>query len=337
MLESAESTLIMHRMAYRAFSSLILAAAALLVSPVLAQTKPPQAVRRAQPPKFDAMAPAQSPFYRDAFAEGLVGSRPTNLGQTASVASTGNVPTSGVGSPATGGVAGSGWSAIISAATVEDMVKGLKLQVDQNVTTPTDFAGKGYKVARRDFTILAMLFAIAGEYDSDVRWKKDAPIARDVFARTAANAKVGTPQVYQEAKLRKDELTDLLSGSSPYGGKEAEAAAAWKDVCGRSPLMQHLEAAWEPALKPLLSNKAKFAANRDELMKHAEMLAAIGQVLSKPGMPDADDEEYAKFCHELRDGARAIADAIKLDNYEAAAAGSAQITKSCAQCHESYR
>src|SRR5690606_11712664 len=128
---------------------------------------------------------------------------------------------------------------IVSATTVEDMVKGHKLQVDQNVTTPTDFAGKGYKVASRDFSILAMLFAIAGEYDCDVRWKKDAPAARDVFARTAANAKVGTPQVYQEAKLRKEELADLLNGSSPYGGKESEVAAPWKDVCGRSPLMQH--------------------------------------------------------------------------------------------------
>ncbi|MCU0880622.1 MAG: hypothetical protein MUF06_22865 [Pirellulaceae bacterium] len=327
----------MHRTLCCALSWLILAAAVLLVSPSLAQTKAPQAVRRAQPPKFDAAATAQSPFYRDAFAEGLVGNRPANLGQAASVASTGNGPAAGGGSPATGGVAGSGWSAIISSATVEDMVKGLKLQVDQNVTTPTDFAGKGYKVARRDFSILAMLFAIAGEYESEVRWKKEAPLARDVFARTAANAKVGTPQVYQEAKLRKDELTDLLNGSNPYGGKEAEAAAVWKDVCGRSPLMQHLEAAWEPALKPLLSDKAKFAANRDEIVKHAEMLAAIGQVLSKPGMPDADDEEYAKFCNELRDGARGIADAIKLDNYDAAVAGSARITKSCIQCHESYR
>jgi hypothetical protein len=326
----------MHRTFDCARSRLILAAVVLLVSPVLAQTKPPQAVRRAQPPKFDGAAAAQSPFYRDAFAEGLVGSRPANLGQAASVASTSNVPAAG-GAPAAGGVAGSGWSAIISSTTVEDMVKRLKLQVDQNVTTPTDFAGKGYKVARRDFTLLAMLFAIAGEYDSDVRWKKDAPLARDVFARTAANAKVGTPQVYQEARLRKDELADLLNGSNPYGGKEAEAAAAWKDVCGRSPLMQHLEAVWEPSLKPLLTDKAKFAANREEITKHAEMLAAIGQVLAKPGLPDADDDEYAKFCHELRDGARAIADAVKLDNYDAAAAGSAQITKSCVQCHESYR
>lgn len=322
---------------------LLVAALAWLVSPAAAQTKAPQAVRRAQPPKFDAAPAAPSPFYRDAFAEGLVGSRPANLGQAANVARAGSAPAadsasaadSGAGAP--GGVAGSGWSAIISSTTLEDMVKGLKLQVDQNVTTPTDFAGKGYKAARRDFTILAMLFAIAGEYDGDVRWKKVAPAARDVFARTAANAKVGTPQVYQEAKLRKEELADLLSGSSPYGGKESEAAAPWKDVCGRSPLMQHLEAVWEPSLKPHLTDKAKFAANREEITKHAEMLAAIGQVLTKPGMPDADDDEYAKFCQELRDGARAIADAVKLDNYDAAAAGSAQITRSCAQCHESYR
>jgi hypothetical protein len=234
-------------------------------------------------------------------------------------------------------VAGSGWSAIISAATIEDEIKALKLQVDGEVTTPSDFAGKGYKLARRDFSMLAMLFGIAGEYDADVRWKKDAPAARDVFGRTAANAKVGTQQVFQEAKLRKDELTDLVSGSSPFGGKEADPKAPWKDVCNRSPLMQHLEVIWEPRLKPLLADKGQFTANADKVLHDAEVIAAIGQVLAKEGMADADSEDYTKFCDALRDGARAIADGVKLKNYDQAAAGSTTVSKACAECHENYR
>ena len=202
--------------------------------------RPAKTVKRAQPPKFSKT----DNFYADAFKEGLVGERPGNLSQPAAVATGGNTAAPGSGSTTgsgAGGVAGSGWAALISGPTIEDEIKALKLQVDQNVTTPSDFAGKGYKLARRDFSMLAMLFGIAGEYEGDVRWKNDAPAARDVFARTANNAKVGTQQVWQEAKLRKDELTDLIGGSSPYGGKEAEAKAAWKDVCGRAPLMQHLE------------------------------------------------------------------------------------------------
>ena len=108
----------------------------------------------------------------------------------------------------------------------------------------------------------------------------------------------------QEAKLRKDELTDLLGGSSPFGGKQAEAKAPWKDVCGRSPLMQHLENIWEPRLKPALADKGQFTANADKVLRDAEMITAIGHVLAKDGMADADSEEYVKFCNALRDGAQ---------------------------------
>src|SRR5262245_35167748 len=105
--------------------------------------------------------------------------------------------------------------------------------------------------------------------------RKTLPLL-DVFARTAANSKVGTSQVFQEAKLRKAELQDLVGGSSPYQGKDAEAKAAWNTVCDRSPLMQHLEKIYEPELKPLLSDKGQFTANLEKVTHNAEIIGAIG-------------------------------------------------------------
>jgi hypothetical protein len=302
-----------------------------LALPALTQTKASKAVKRAQPPKFDRT----DAFYADAFKEGLVGQRPTNLSQAAATAAAGN-PSSSSGSGATG-VPGSGWASLITATTLEDEVKALKLQIDQTITTPSDFAGKGYKAARRDFTMLAMLFGIAGEYESDVRWKKEAPAARNMLARTAANAKVGTSQVFQEAKLRKEELTDLLGGGGPFAGKEADFKATWKDVCGRAPLMQHLNVVWEPKLKPMLADQGQFTANAARIQHDAQIISAVGEVLAKEGMVDAESDEYKAFCFKLRDGAKAIVEAVKLKNFEAAASGSATITKACADCHDNYR
>lgn len=313
--------------------SLLLLAFAVPAMLAWAQTKGPKVVKRAQPPKFGA----DTTFYPDAFKDGLVGDRPANLGQAAAVAV--NVGGNPAVAPAAGagGLAGSGWSAIISPTTIEDTIKAMKLQVDAEVTTPSDFAGKGAKLARRDFSVLAMLFAIAGEYDAEVRWKKDAPAARDVFARTASNAKVGTNQVFQEAKLRKDELTDLIGGANPFGDKTGEVKASWKDVCGRSPLMQYLELIWEPKLKPLLADKGQFNAGADKALQDAELIAVIGEVLAKEGMEDADSEEYKKFCNDLRKGGRDIVDGVKLKNFEQATAGGTIISKACAECHENYR
>jgi hypothetical protein len=303
-----------------------------------AQTKAKKPIKRAQPPKFTKT----DTFYADAFKEGLVGERPADLSQPAGAAAASGKAAGGASVPATAAngasaAAGTGWSALISPTTIEDSIKELKLQVDKEVTTASDFAGKGHKLARRDYSLLAMLFGIAGEYEGDVRWKKDAPVARDAFARSAANFKVGTPQAHQEAKVRKEELTDLVGGSSPYAGKTAEVKANWGQVANRAPLMQHLESVWEPRLKPALADKAKFTASADKLLHDAELFAAIGEVLAKEGMEDADSDEYKAFCNRLRDGAKAIIDAVKSKNYEQATSAGAAIGKACTECHENYR
>jgi hypothetical protein len=309
---------------------------------VLAQTGvskgPPKPVKRAQPP---AELPGDA-FFHDAFKEALVGERPGNLAAgSASTAGSGvaasGTPTASSGSGGGRPGAGGNWSQWVSAATIEDTIKQLKQQIDRQITTPSDFAGKGHKLARRDFTLLAVLFAVAAEYDGDVRWKKEAAAARDAFGRSAANFKVGTTQAFNEARSRKDELAELIGGSSPFAGKEAEPAANWGQLAGRGPLMQFLEQVWEPRLKPALADKAKFTANAEQVLHDAELFALIGEVLAKEGMPDADASEYREFSHRLRDGARQVRDAVLQKNYEQASAASAVITKACAECHENYR
>lgn len=300
------------------------------------QTKGKKPVRRAQPPKIERRSEL---FFENAFTEALSGSRPANLGQPPSaVASTaGNLSSAAPAGSSAVGDPSAGWSKIISATAIEDEIKALKLKIDATVTSPSDYAGKGYKAARRDFTLLALLFGIAGEYDGDVRWKKDSPAARDVLARTAANSKVGTQQVFNEAKLRKQELQDLVGGQSPYDGKTAEVKAPWPSVCDRSPLMQHLEAIFEPRVKAAVSNEGSFKESAETLAHDAEIIAAIGAVLAKEGMDDADSDEYKAFCDVLRTSGRDIAEACKNKNYDAASSAVSAIGKSCTDCHELYR
>lgn len=302
---------------------------------VVAQTKAPKTYKRAPPPKFNKT----DPFYADAFKEGLVGDRPADLGKAAATTTIAGSGTSTSAPPAGSGAdsASGNWSALISAATIEDTIKGLKQQVDKDVTTLSDFKGKGHKLARRDYSLLAMLFAIAGEYDGEVRWKKDAPGARDAFGRSAANFKVATDQAFNEAKARKEELSELIGGSSPFGGKEADPKPQWPQIAGRAPLMQYLETAWEPRLKPALADKGQFTSGGDKVLRDAELLAAIGDVLAKDGMPDADSAEYKAFCVRLRDGAKEIIAAVKQKNFDQASKASATIGKACAECHEIYR
>ena len=101
--------------------------------------------------------------------------------------------------------------------------------------------------------------------------------------------------------------------------------------------MQHLDKIYEPQLKPLLSDKGQFTANLDKVTHDAEIIGAIGAVLSKTGMEDADADEYKAFCLKLQKAAKDIVDAAKIKNFDAASSAGTAIGKACAECHEGYR
>ena len=86
----------------------------------------------------------------------------------------------------------------------------------------------------------AMLFGVIDQFDGQVRWQQGASGLRDVMARTAKNCKVGTNQVYNECKQRKQDLQDIVGGAA-YQGPPGDPDATWQIVCDRSPLMQRLK------------------------------------------------------------------------------------------------
>ncbi len=320
---------------------LTLSLAFLVLVPALVEAQQNR-VRRAKLPDFEPSV-TEGVFFDNVFEDGLQGPRPANLGQPAAVASSkpsaGATSSTPAGGGSDGGAASGGlyaWSKIISPATLEDEIKALKLAADQSITTPTKFAGGDYRTVRRDFSVLAMLLGIVAEYDGEVRWKDSAAAARDLFARTAANAKVGTSQVYNEAKLRRDQLGDLMNGVK-IEGQNVEPKTKWSETVDRSPLMQKLELAFQGKVLPMTSNAGAFKDGKAELKQRAELIAAMGEVLKQEGMMDAGDSDYDGHCDKMKNAALEIVEAIKLDNYEAASKAAGQIGQSCSECHESYR
>lgn len=310
-------------------------AAAYTIRPVHARD--PNTVRRAKPPTFNDSQSSRI-FFNDVFSEALQGERPDNLGQVVNQGTP--RATSGGNGGGTAVASGEGfhpWAKVISPVAIEDEIKALKLEVDKDITTPTKFASNGFKQARRNFSILATMFAIAAEYDGDVRWKKDAHNLRDVFARSAGNAKVGTIQVYNEAKLRKQDLQDVIGGGAFSAAKEAELKADWSQVVDRTPLMQRIEAAQQAKMQPWTANEADFKTNKDQLVHEANIVAAIGEVLVQEGMEDGDDEDYAVHAIAMRDAALDVVSAVKVDNYELARKAVGAIGQACSKCHADWR
>jgi len=296
---------------------------------VLGQGKPnPQRVKF---PEFKDEGRIKSIFFSKAL-EKLVGARQIN---TAPLAGGGDTGVGGSESTTGAGMTGK-WAELISAPTIEDEVKAIKLAVDKGVDKPSQFSGGGYQNARYQFSVAAAMFGIIAEFDGDVRWKPQSQGIRDVFARTAGNCKVGSTQAYNEAKLRKADLQDLLGGATVDAKTNAEEFN-WSRIVDRAPLMQRLEVALDERLSPMTSNAGEFKSNQETILHEAEIVAAISHIITRPQMEDSDDEDYAGYANKMKTGALDLLDAVKLNDADRAASAVGVMTQSCTECHELYR
>ncbi len=291
------------------------------------------AERRAPPPKFSANS-FRGVFFADP-SQAFRGTRPM-LGSAIESTAPAAGKVASLGSGVAAPTAVSGFTAIISPATLEDEIKRLRLQLEAGISTPAAFQSGGFQDARRDLTILASLFGVIGEHAGDVRWKKDAPAARDLIARTAVNCKSGSAQVYNEVKQRKVDLEDLVSGAG-MSNRQAEPENDWGAIADRVPLMTYIESLLEGPLKAGTRDADAVKAEGERVRRAAELVAMVGEILTKDGLADADDSEYSALCRQMTAGGAAIT--LALDQGDAGAASKAvgALSQTCAKCHEGYR
>jgi hypothetical protein len=224
----------------------------------------------------------------------------------------------------------------VSGDTLVDEIKTQNDLVAATVATPSTFKGGGYNQARKSFSMLAVAFGVLAAHDEDVRWKKDAATARDLFARAGFNCKTATDQAYNESQLRIEDLQLLLNGSGPQGKPERDEDFVWSQTAARPALMARLEEA-EKAVAAGMSSSAEFSKAQDAIFHEAEIVAAISEVIGQPDFEYHDDESYLQFSHAMRDAAVKVREACMKKDYDAARAAAGGISKACSGCHESYR
>ena len=291
-----------------------------------------QQVKRAKLPDFKNRQDLKNIFFDNPQAR-LNGPRQIN---TAPMNTAGANPVNPTGGNSGGPSVTGEWASLISNTTLEDEIKATKLEIDKVVGIPGKFKGGDYQFARLHFSTLAAMFGVIAEYDGDVRWKQQSLGARDAFGKVAANCKVGTDASYNESKLRKADLEDLVGGASP-DLKPNPDDFTWGKLMDRAPIMQRLEIALEERLKPQTSDAGAFEDNVESVMHEAELVAAMAEILMKPEMEDGEDEDYMSFSNRMKAAGREIVDAVKLNDADRASKAVGEITKACDECHEFYR
>ena len=286
--------------------------------------------RAAPPTQFDRAATGT--FFDDAFAT-LQGPRPVFSAGVHGPAATGAAVQSGATGPASGGFR---WSTIISEETLTDEVKDRKADVAAAVAKSSDFKGGGYDSAREAFSSIAVAFGVIAAYDQEIRWKKDAATARDLFARVGVNCKVGTDQSLAESKARLGDLESMLEGSSPEGKADRDEDFRWSQVAARPALMSRLQTG-EELIGAGMASRGDFDRELDRILHDAEIVAVIGEVIQQPDFEYHDDDSYRGYAAAMRDAAVKVGDACRKKDYEAARAAASELKKSCDACHGDYR
>ncbi len=287
---------------------------------------------RALPPKFQPNE-FSGVFFPDAIAQ-LQGTPPTDKLASGPKSSGNSAEAEG---DENAGMAESGnqiWKSLISDATIEDLVKEAKTRLDSVVTTPAKFAGGGFEDARREFTLIGTLLAVNSQYPDEIRWKSSAPYGRMLFSRTAANCKAGSQQVYNEAKLRLLDLANLLKGDKLSGTIEE---VSWADTADRGPTMKLLDWAVRDNLVPATSSNSSFKANKEDVLKYAELVSMYGHIMQQPGMNDAEDATYVQLAGAMVLSAKEASKAARNGDAELARSAVGRIDQSCNKCHETYR
>ncbi|XZE55242.1 cytochrome c [Planctomycetaceae bacterium SH139] len=298
--------------------------------PVVAQE------RRARPPRPNPER-YEGVFYKDVVGA-LQGVRP-RVGELAGQQPAGK--TSGAGSTASSNSAaasssGKKWANLTDAVHLEDEIKRLKMRYDAVVTTPGRFNGGDFQQARVELGMLATFFAVINDFEGEIRFREDAAIARDLMSRAIVGVSSGAGDAFNIAKQRQADLQDIVSGSGLNRSAPTEPND-WSIITTRSVIMNYLEEVLGEPLQSGTNNADDFGPASDDLARAAAMVAVLGQVLTEPGMDEADDTDYNAFSRQMTQAALDLRKAIEQQDAEAARLAVGAISQSCEACHNDYR
>ena len=319
--------------AMRLFLPILVGALRLVAAPVAHSSDASDDQRTAPPTKWETRV--TDAFFPDPRAV-LVGPRPEALSSRTGKpkAAGGGLPANDVPSIAANTFA---WSKLIAADTLQDEVKSLAPLLADDVKTQQGFLSGANKKSRRTLSLLAAIFAIVNEYDSEVKWKNQAVVSRDLFAKAGFNCKAATEQTFREAKSRSEDLAALLRGESPTPPADIEVKNQWGKISNLSPLMSRLEMAQRDRIAGGTSNAGQFKKNADKLNHESEIVAALAEVISRPGMDNAEDEHFRELAKSLQRSALDLREAVKNNNYDSARTAAGVMKKSCDNCHADFR
>lgn len=305
-----------------------------------ASARPVASKRRAPRPRFE---PRVIQLFFPNALEAVGPGEPPKLADAATPAtrppSTSSAPISappGAVTPDAPSAGNERWSGLVDGVVLEDEIKKHVPLLNESVRTVGSFRGGGFRDARRQLSMVAVMFGVVAEYDGDVRWQRQAAGLRDLLAAAAARCENGTQAAFDEAKLRSQDLADSVRGAA-LDVPDAVVPAPWPEVAERRQLMLRLEEAMRNRLGPWTASPEEFASHRDDVIHEAQVIAVLARVMQHGDYEFGDDDTYLEYAKSLESYCRDLVEAARRDELDKVQSATSHVNQSCDACHGDYR
>ena len=224
------------------------------------------------------------------------------------------------------------WSALIEADTLTTEVKRIHNQLGTLLARPGAFKSGGHADCRRNFSLLALLFGVAAEYDQEVRWQPLASRTRALCSQAAKHCEQPSDKSFALATEVHAQIAELLSGQM-----NDRRVPNGEEPIDRGQLMLSMELTVEEKISPRLASQKDFRRRRSEVAHESQLLAVLARTICRVPYDYADDVSFVELAREMQRASRQLTKASHEGAYEAARQAAGRVTRSCSECHDVYR
>ncbi|MEX0704306.1 MAG: hypothetical protein WD069_19555 [Planctomycetales bacterium] len=237
--------------------------------------------------------------------------------------------------PVKPGPATADWADAIAAELLDAEVKKIVNRLNEKLQTVGTYNSSHLELPPHIHT-LAALSGVAAQHPGDIRWKDKAKFIRDLAGKMGEEKLQQGPKSHKALQEPFEQITVLMSGSEPGDLPDAPAQRPFSEVAEFGYLMKRLEigSTW---LKVNVGGDEALKSNKDDVLREASVVAAIGRIVVGEGYGYEDFEDFQGFANDLVEGSRQIVTAAQADNFAEYDKGINRVYKACQECHTAYR
>lgn len=231
--------------------------------------------------------------------------------------------------------AGGGWSSVITAEELMTEVKTIRNFLNPKLQNTGQYNSNLAMIPHNAAT-LAVLAGIASQHKGDITWKPDALYIRDLAGL------MNEEPLQRGAKFQRkllglfEQVSDTLNRSRPSDLPDPDPESSLADHAEMGLLMKRLEEAYNE-LKTNAGSEASFKKNPDKVRRHASIIAALCEAITKEGYGYEDDEEFIAFAKTVVKESRNMVDSIELEEFQAYDKSLSTAYQACNNCHLGYK